>query len=141
MIKLKKSFFLLKKRKIYERLDFYPLLFINLLLLFISYLVKEVYIFSYIIILLFIYLLQGIIYITNYFNSELGIQIIYFCINKIKIATHVKVLILSANDNIINRTMICKIICDNNIIKIEIDRMIYIYMIIILINLFVLNMN
>ena len=127
MIKLKKSFFLLKKRKIYERLDFYPLLFINLLLLFILYLVKEVYIFSYIIILLFIYLLQGIIYITNYFNSELGIQIIYFCINKIKIATHVKVLILSSNENIINRTMICKIICDNNIIKIEIDRMIYIY--------------
>ena len=62
MIKLKKSFYLLKKRKIYERLDFYPFLIIKLLLLVILFLLKIEKFLYYIIAIGAIYLSQIILY-------------------------------------------------------------------------------
>ena len=62
MIKLKKSFYLLKKRKIYERFDFYPFLIIKLLLLVILFLLKIEKFLYYIIAIGAIYLSQIILY-------------------------------------------------------------------------------
>ena len=66
--------------------------------------------------------------ITNYIIfSEIGIKIGYFIVNNIDKATHVKVLICSNTNDINNRIIISKIVYQCNIIKIEIDKMIYIY--------------
>ena len=127
MIKLKKSFYLLKKRKIYERLDFYPFLIIKLLLLVILFLLKIKKFLYYIIAIGAIYLSQIILYFLNYVFVEIGIKIGYFIVNNIDKATHVKVLICSNTNDINNRIIISKIVYQCNIIKIEIDKIIYIY--------------
>ena len=57
MIKLKKNFFLLKKRKFYERLDIVPFIFIYLLLIIIVYFIYSAYL------LLFNYIFFGIFFI------------------------------------------------------------------------------
>ena len=127
MIKLKKSFFLLKKRKIYERIDFYLFFIIKIILLFLLYLFKVYSIIYYLIIFGAIYLVQFILYLLNNIFIDFGIKIGYYPVDNIDKATHVKVLIHSKNININNRILICQIFKECNIIKIEIDKMMYIY--------------
>ena len=127
MIKLKRSFYLLKKRKIYERLDFYPFLIIKLILFAILLFLKMKKVFYYIIAYGVIYLLQIILYFLNHVFIEIGIKIGYFYVNNIDNATHVKILICSNTNDINNRIIISKIVYECNLIKIEIDKMIYIY--------------
>ena len=122
MIKLKKSFFLLKKRKIYERLDYIPFLIIKFLVILLLYKFKLKCILYYIIIFAIVYLFQIYLYFINF-----GIKIGYFQVDNIEEATHVKVFVCSNNININNRIIITKIIREYNIIKIEFDKMIYIY--------------
>ena len=127
MIKLKRSFYLLKKRKIYERLDFYPFLIIKLILFAILLFLKMKKFLYYIIVYGVIYLLQIILYFLNHVFIEIGIKIGYFYVNNIDNATHVKILICSNTNDINNRIIISKIVYECNLIKIEIDKMIYIY--------------
>ena len=127
MIKLKRSFYLLKKRKIYERLDFYPFLIIKLILFAILLFLKMKKFLYYIIAYGIIYLLQIILYFLNHVFIEIGIKIGYFYVNNIDNATHVKILICSNTNDINNRIIISKIVYECNLIKIEIDKMIYIY--------------
>ncbi len=127
MIKLKRSFYLLKKRKIYERLDFYPFLIIKLILFAILLFLKMKKFLYYIIAYGIIYLLQIILYFLNQVFIEIGIKIGYFYVNNIDNATHVKILICSNTNDINNRIIISKIVYECNLIKIEIDKMIYIY--------------
>ena len=127
MIKLKKSFFLLKKRKIYERLDFYPFILIKLILLLLLILFQFKNILFDIIIFVSIYILQFILYLLNFAFIELSVKIGYYSVDIIDNATHVKVIISSNDSNINNRITICKIIYECNLIKIELDKMIYIY--------------
>ena len=127
MIKLKRSFYLLKKRKIYERLDFYPFLIIKLILFAILLFLKMKKFLYYIIAYGVIYLLQIILYFLNHVFIEIGIKIGYFYVNNIDNATHVKILICSNTNDINNRIIISKIVYECNLIKIEIDKMIYIY--------------
>ena len=127
MIKLKRSFYLLKKRKIYERLDFYPFLIIKLILFAILLFLKMKKFLYYIIAYGVIYLLQIILYFLNHVFIEIGIKIGYFYVNNIDNSTHVKILICSNTNDINNRIIISKIVYECNLIKIEIDKMIYIY--------------
>ena len=127
MIKLKRSFYLLKKRKIYERLDFYPFLIIKLILFAILLFLKMKKFLYHIIAYGVIYLLQIILYFLNHVFIEIGIKIGYFYVNNIDNATHVKILICSNTNDINNRIIISKIVYECNLIKIEIDKMIYIY--------------
>ena len=127
MIKLKKSFFLLKKRKIYERLDYFPFLIIKFIILLLLYILKLKCILFYIIIFLIVYSLQICLYFINFDFIDFGIKIGYFHVDNVENATHVKVSICSNNININNRIIISRIIRENNIIKIEVDKMIYIY--------------
>ena len=127
MIKLKRSFYLLKKRKIYERFDFYPFLIIKLILFAILLFLKMKKFLYYIIAYGVIYLLQIILYFLNHVFIEIGIKIGYFYVNNIDNATHVKILICSNTNDINNRIIISKIVYECNLIKIEIDKMIYIY--------------
>ena len=127
MVKLKKTFILLKKRKIYERLDFYPFLIIKLILFAILLFLKMKKFLYYIIAYGVIYLLQIILYFLNHVFIEIGIKIGYFYVNNIDNATHVKILICSNTNDINNRIIISKIVYECNLIKIEIDKMIYIY--------------
>ena len=127
MIKLKRSFYLLKKRKIYERLDFYPFLIIKPILFDILLFLKMKKFLYYIIAYGVIYLLQIILYFLNHVFIEIGIKIGYFYVNNIDNATHVKILICSNTNDINNRIIISKIVYECNLIKIEIDKMIYIY--------------
>ena len=124
---MKKSFYLLKKRKIYERLDFYPFLIIKLILFAILLFLKMKKFLYYIIAYGVIYLLQIILYFLNHVFIEIGIKIGYFYVNNIDNATHVKILICSNTNDINNRIIISKIVYECNLIKIEIDKMIYIY--------------
>ena len=127
MIKLKKSFSLLKKRKIYERLDFYQFLVIKIILFFFLYFFKLKNILYYICIFGFVYLIEIILYMFNYFFIDIEIRIGYYPVDNIDDASHVKLTILSKEKNINNKIIIAKIRKESNIIKIEIDKMIYIY--------------
>ena len=122
MVKSKKSFFLLKKRKIYERLDYISFLIIKFLAIFLLYIFKLQCVLYYIIIFVIVYLLQICLYFIDF-----GIKNGYYQVDNIEDATHVKVFICYNNININNRIIITKIVREYNIIKIEFDKMIYIY--------------
>ena len=128
MIKLKKKFYLLKKRKFYERLDIVPFIFIYLLLIIIVYFIYSAYLllFNYIFFGVF-FIFQGIIHFSKYFFEDIIIYLFYYPVNNIANATDVKVNIFSEQFNINNRIIISKIIRENNIIKTEIEKKIYLY--------------
>ena len=127
MIKLKKHFFLLKKRKLYERLDFYSFLIIKLLILFILFAYKVKYILYYILSFGSVYFLQISLILLKRVFINFEIVIDFFSSNNIDNSTHVKVSLISNDIHLNNRIIICKIIRECNIIKIEIDKLIYIY--------------
>ena len=127
MIKLKKHFFLLKKRKLYERLDFYPFLILKILILFVLFLYKVKYISYYIFIFGAVYFVQMSLMLMKKVFINFEILIGFYSSNNIDNATHVKVSIISNYIRLNNRIIICKIIRECNIIKIEIDKLIYIY--------------
>ena len=127
MVKMKKHFFLLKKRKLYERLDFYPFLILKLVFLLFLYLYKIKYILYYIYIFGSVYFIQLSLLLINYAFVNFEAITGYFPTNNIDNATHVKVSIFANNIHFNNKVMICKIIRECNIIKIEVDKLIYIY--------------
>ena len=127
MIKLQKHFFLLKKRKLYERLDFYPFLILKILILFVLFLYKVKYISYYIFIFGAVYFVQMSLMLMKKVFINFEILIGFYSSNNIDNATHVKVSIISNYIRLNNRIIICKIIRECNIIKIEIDKLIYIY--------------
>ena len=124
---MKKHFFLLKKRKLYERLDFYPFLILKLVILLFLYLYKVKYILYYIYIFGSVYFIQLSLLLINYAFVNFEAITGYFPTNNIDNATHVKVSIFANNIHFNNKVMICKIIRECNIIKIEVDKLIYIY--------------
>ena len=126
MVKLKKTFFLLKKRKIYERLDIYPFLIIQLILIIIIYSTKLTNALLYNAIFGIVCVFESILYFSKYFSIDIMIKFFYFPVDSIENATDVKVDIFSEKSNI-NRTIICKILRENNIIKTEVEKIIYIY--------------
>ena len=127
MVKLKKKFFLLKKRKIYERLDIVPFLIIYSLLVIIIYFtyLRYILLFNYIFFGIF-FIVQGAINLLKHFFENI-IYLFYSHVDNIENATDVKVNFFSEHYNINNKTVICKIIRENNIIKIEVEKKIYIY--------------
>ena len=127
MVKLKKTFILLKKRKIYERLDIYP--FIIIYPIFIIMLIikrMNLCLFNYIFFGIFL-LFQCLIHFLKFWFNNILSKMFYYNVDSIENATDVKVHIFSEEININNRTIICKIIRENNIIKAEIEKRIYIY--------------
>ena len=127
MIKLKKNFFLLKKRKLYERIDLYPFLIIKILILFVLFSYKVKYISYYILIFGAVYFVQMSLLLIKKIFINLKILIEFYSSDNINNATHVKVSLISNCIHLNNRIIICKIIREYNIIKIEIDKLIYIY--------------
>ena len=126
MIKLKKQFLLLKKRELYERLDFYPFLILKILILFVLVFYKVKYISYYIIIFGAVYFLQICLILMKKIFINFKVLIDFYSSNNIDNATHVKVSIISNYIHLNNKIIICKIIRECNIVKIEIDKLIYI---------------
>ena len=126
MEKLKKSFYLLRERKIYERLDVYPFIIIQSLLIIvysnhsINSLVRGV-IFG------FVCLSQGLAFFCKFWSENLMAKICYLPVNSIEKATYVKVDITSEKFKMNNRTQICKISRENDIIKMELEKILYVY--------------
>ena len=127
MVKLKKNIFLLKKRKFYQRLDIYPFLIILLsIIIYYSIVLKYQIINTFYIGIVFA--LEIIVFFSKFLSVDIKIKFCYFHVDSIDEATDVRVDIFSENIDInINRTIISKIIRENNIIKIEIEKLIYIY--------------
>ena len=126
MEKLKKSFYLLRERRIYERLDVYPFIIIQSLLIIvysnhsINSLVRGV-IFG------FVCLSQGLAFFCKFWSENLMAKICYLPVNSIEKATYVKVDITSEKFKMNNRTQICKISRENDIIKMELEKILYVY--------------
>ena len=128
MVKKTKSFFLLKKRKIYERLDIYPFFIVYLILLVIIFFIKFKNSFLNYIIVGFVCIFHVIIYFSKFCFNNIMVKLCYYPINSIEDSTDVKVEIINDNINIYNRkTLITRIIRENFIIKIEIEKKIYLY--------------
>ena len=126
MDKLQKTFFLLRERKIYERLDIYPFIIIQSLLIIvysnhsINSLVRGV-IFGT------VCLSQGLTFFCKFWSENLMAKICYYPVDSIEKATYVKVEITSQKFKMNNRTQICQITRDNNIIKTELEKVLYVY--------------
>ena len=123
MIK-KKNFEYLKKRKFYERLDIYSFIIIQILLLIVIFSNKLANSLLNVIFMI-ICVIVGILYVSNFYSNTITIKICYFYVNSIDKATHVKMNIFSGD--IIKRSIIGKILRENNIIKTIIEKKIYIY--------------
>ena len=126
MEKLKKTFYLLRERKIYERLDVYPFVIIQSLLIIvysnqsINSLVRGV-IFG------IVCLSQGLTFFCKFWSENLMAKICYLPVDTIEKATSVKVDITSEKFKMNNRTQICNIIRENSIIKTELEKIFYVY--------------
>ena len=127
MVKLKKKIFLLKKRKFYQRLDIYPFLIILLAIIIYYFIILKNQIINTFYLGIF-FALEIIIFFSKFLSVNIKIKFCYFPVDSIDKATDVRVDIFSENIDInINKTIICKIIRENNIIKIEIEKLIFIY--------------
>ena len=126
MEKLKKNFYLLRERRIYERLDVYPFIIIQSLLIIvysnntINSLVRGV-IFGT------VCLSQGLAFFCKFWSENLMAKICYLPVDSIEKATYVKVDIISEKFKMNNRTQICKITRENDIIKTELEKILYVY--------------
>ena len=120
------NFILLKKRKLYERLDIYPFLIIqSLLIIFIIY-TKFKYIFLNISFLIII-VIQIILFFFEFFSVNINAKVCYFKVKFIDLATDIKIDIIYGNKKINKKTIITKILREKNIIKTIIEKAIYIY--------------
>ena len=126
MEKLKKNFYLLRERRIYERLDVYPFIIIQSLLIIIysnssiNSLVRGV-IFGT------VCLSQGLAFFCKFWSENLMAKICYLPVDSIEKATYAKVDIISDKFKMNNRTQICQITRENNIIKMELEKILYVY--------------
>ena len=126
MEKLKKNFYLLRERRIYERLDVYPFIIIQSLLIIVysnntmNSLVRGV-IFGT------VCLSQGLAFFCKFWSENLMAKICYLPVDSIEKATYVKVDIISEKFKMNNRTQICKITRENDIIKTELEKILYVY--------------
>ena len=127
MSKLKTSFTLLKERKIYERLDIYPFCIIYLILIIILS-IKHINLFYFnCIFLVIFFIFQCIIHFLKICFNDIILKMLYIQVNSIENASDVKVEFFSEEFNINNKIIICKVERENNIIKIELEKKIYIY--------------
>ena len=126
MEKLKKTFYLLRERRIYERLDVYPFVIIQSLLL-IVYTNQTINNLVRGIIFGIVCLSQGLTFFCKFWSENLMAKICYLPVNTIEKATYVKVDITSEKFKMNNRTQICKIIRENGIIKTELEKILYVY--------------
>ena len=126
MEKLQKTFYLLRERRIYERLDVYPFIIIQSLLIIvytnnsINSLVRGVIFGS-------VCLSQGLAFFCKFWSENLMAKICYLPVDSIEKATYVKVDITSQKFKMNNRTQICQITRENNIIKTELEKVLYVY--------------
>ena len=126
MEKLQKTFYLLRERRIYERLDVYPFIIIQSLLIIIysnssiNSLVRGV-IFGT------VCLSQGLAFFCKFWSENLMAKICYLPVDSIEKATYAKVDIISDKFKMNNRTQICQITRENNIIKMELEKILYVY--------------
>jgi cation-transporting ATPase 13A1 len=123
----KKNFFLLKKRKIYERLDIYPFIIILAVSIIFFFNINITNIISKGIPIGIVLIFQIFLYFSKYIFQNIMIKICYYSVNSIDIATHVNIEIFLNNNNNKKRTIISKLIRENNIIKTELEKNIYIY--------------
>ena len=126
MEKLKKTFYLLRERKIYERLDVYPFVIIQSLLI-IVYSNQSINSLVRGIIFGIVCLSQGLTFFCKFWSENLMAKICYLPVDTIEKATSVKVDITSEKFKMNNRTQICNIIRENSIIKTELEKIFYVY--------------
>ena len=126
MEKLQKTFYLLRERRLYERLDVYPFIIIQSLLIIvysnqsINSLVRGV-IFGT------VCLSQGLAFFCKFWSETLMAKICYLPVDSIEKASDVRVDITSEKFKMNNRTQICKISRENDIIKMELEKILYVY--------------
>ena len=121
------NFFLLKKRKIYERLDVYPFLIAYLIIIIIFLYFrfsKNIYNFLLFGIIIFFHI---ILYCLESLSIFLQERIIYLPVDSIKNATHIKAIINSEKDSNYTNSVISEIIKFGGIIKTEVKKLIYLY--------------
>ena len=126
MEKLKKTFYLLRERKIYERLDVYPFIILQSILL-IVYTNQSINSLVRGIIFGVCCLSQGLTFFCKFWSENLMAKICYLPVDSIDKATDVKVDITSEKFKMNNRTQICKILRENGIIKTELEKIFYVY--------------
>ena len=123
-----KIFTYLKQRKIIERLDVYPFIFLQSLAI-IFYTRSDLNDIVKMIIFFVLMLCQLIVFFSKFWSESLMSKICYKIVPSIEQATHVNVDIKSDKYKMNNRTSICEIINhkDQNLITIELEKIIYFY--------------
>ena len=126
MEKLKKKFSFLRERRIYERLDVYPYVIIQSLLM-IIYTNKSINSLVRGILFGFVCLCQGLTFFCKFWSENLMAKICYKQVDSIEKATYIKADIISEKFKMNNRTQICKLEKENNIIKMELEKILHVY--------------
>ena len=127
MEKLQKTFHLMRQRKIYQRLDVFPFIIIHTILVGLLYSNKSINSLVRGVIFGIICLSQGLTFFCKFWSENLMSIICYKPVDSIEKATDVRVDITSEKFKMNNRTIICKIIREKDVIKMELEKILYIY--------------
>ncbi len=126
MDKQQKTFNLIKERKIYERLDVFPFIIIQSLLL-IIYTNSSINSLIRGVIFGCLCLLQGLTFFCKFWSENLMALICYYPVTSIDKATHVKVDITSEKFKMNNRNVICQLFKDSDSIRLELEKIMYVW--------------
>ena len=126
MEKTKKEFYYLKQRSLIMRLDIFPFIIIHTIAM-IIYTNKAIKPLLKITAAAVITLCQMITFFSKFWSKTYMAKICFNQLKSIDTATHIKVDIISEKFKMNNRTTICKIEKENNMISIELEKIRYIY--------------
>ena len=116
-----KKFTFLKERKLIERLDVFPFIIIQSLCI-IIYSNPKINSLLRGVIFVCILLLQGITFFSKFWSEDLMSKICYKIEKNIENATHCRVDIISEKFKMNNRTSICPLKINDNIISMEFEK-------------------
>lgn len=126
MDKPQKKFTFLKERKLLERLDVFPYIFIHSAAI-IFYVSPNINSIIKLIIFALIVIAQGITFFSKFWFDSLLAKICYKIVGSIEAATHIRVDVISEKFKMNNRTAICKLIRKDDVISIEFEKILLVY--------------
>ena len=126
MDKPQKKFTFLKERKLIERLDVFPYIFIHSAAI-IFYVSPNINSIIKLIIFALIVIAQGITFFSKFWFDSLLAKICYKIVGSIEAATHIRVDVISEKFKMNNRTAICKLIRKDDVSSIEFEKILLVY--------------
>ena len=121
-----KKFTFLKERKLIERLDVYPYIFIHSFAI-IFYANSNINPIFKLIIFSLIVIAQGITFFSKFWFDNILAKICYKVVTSLKESTHIKVDVISEKFKMNNRTAICEIKRKDDVVSIEFEKILLVF--------------